>query len=598
MFYHPQPSAQDVSRFISKDAVRIVGRVESFAVEKPSSYNVRIKVKQVNGNPAIGFLYLRSYQKVPEWKETIAFTGVLREPYGIALLGNFDWRNYLSYKNVFAEIRTQDFEVLKPAVWVYRVIGALRRSILETFETHFPRELAQIGGGILLGERGDLSPTLFTAFQDSGAIHLLVASGGNVGFVTLLTMAACGLFSLNRKKSLLISLGIAGIYTLLAGADAPLLRAYFMTVCAVLGYLFKRNSGIFQGLVLSCFVLLIFHPAALFETGFQMSFLATFAIVLVVNNWQIPNRWPSWVRFFAQIFLATLSTQLVLLPIFTNVFYKVSIAGLVANMVLVPLASILLGLSFAYYVLELMHLGFVLYFPALWGLALFAGLVRFFASIPFASVPISAWGPCLIIAYYIGLFLIFHWPCRWMTRKVWIAGMVGVIVLLGAHFWQERGTTRVYLLNEWHKNVVLVKMPTKTFVVGNEISPEKIKAALYKMGRTHVDAQLMLRAKEENAHLADQLPVAQEITPFTSDAWPGKQWQFGSLTVTLRWGLFPSENGTLIERKGYSGSKEDVVSYCFEEDKMSFCIGADGRFVETGNKRVFSKRNKTVSLKI
>ena len=598
LFYDPQPSSQDVSHFISKDPVRVVGRVESFAVEKPSSYNVRVKIKQVNGIPATGFLYLRSTKKAPLWKETIAFTGVLKEPYGTALIGNFDWRNYLSYKSVFTETRIQEYEVLRPSAWLYRIIGALRRSILETLETHFPKELAQIGGGILLGERGDLSPELFTAFQDSGAIHLLVASGGNVGFVTLLTMAVCGLFSLSRKKSLLISLGVAGIYTFLAGADAPLLRAYFMTVCAVMGYLFKRNSGIFQGLVLSCFVLLFFHPAALFETGFQMSFLATFAIVLVVNNWEVPNRWPSWIRFFAQIFLATLATQLALLPIFTNVFYKVSVAGLIANMILVPLASVLLGLSFAYYVLEIVHLGVLLYFPALWGLSLFAGLVRFFAALPFASFPISAWGPYLIIAYYIGLFLLFHLPCRWVPRKLWIAGAVGIMLLLVVHFWQERRATRIYLLNEWHKNVVIVKMPTKTFVVGNEIAPEKIKAALYKVGRTRVDAQWMLRVKDGKSSLAEQMAVAQEIVPFTSTAWPGEQWHFDSLTVTLRWGLYPGENGELIERKGYSGSREDAVSYCFEEEKKKFCVGADGKFVTIKKKRIFSKRNETVLLKI
>lgn len=108
----------------------------------------------------------------------------------------------------------------------------------------------------------------------------------------------------------------------------------------------------------------------------------------------------------------------------------------------------------------------------------------------------------------------------------------------------------------------------------------------------------MLRVKEENSRLAQQMPVAQEIVPFTSNAWPGEQWQFGLLTITLRWGLYTDENGMLIERRGYSGSKEDVVSYCFKDEKIDFCVGANGRFVATKDKQIFSKRNKTVSLKI
>ena len=51
-----------------------------------------------------------------------------------------------------------------------------------------------------------------------------------------------------------------------------------------------------------------------------MSFLATLAIVICMNVYELPYQWPRWVKFFVQIFMATLSTQLVLLPVFTNVF--------------------------------------------------------------------------------------------------------------------------------------------------------------------------------------------------------------------------------------------------------------------------------------
>ena len=385
LFYHPTPAKDDISRFISsaKTNVTVQGCVESFAVEKTTSYNTIVRINKINDQKASGRLYLRTSQQPPLWKDEISFSGVLKEPFGVNLLGNFNWRKYLSYKNIFVQMNVANVTVVKPAAWPYRWVRAVRNSILDTFKDHFPTPLHQIAAGILLGERGDLSAELFTAFQDSGAIHLLVASGGNVGFVTLLTLLACSAFFIGRRKALVIALVVAGFYTLLAGADAPLLRAYFMTVCAVSGYLLGRNSGVFQGLILSCFVILIFHPASLFGTGFQMSFLATFAIVLVVNNYPIPSRWPKGVRFFAQIFLATLATQLALLPIFTNVFYKVSLAGLLANMVLVPLASFLLGITFLYYVAELLHIGFLFYFPALWGLKLFSFLVSFFASFSF-----------------------------------------------------------------------------------------------------------------------------------------------------------------------------------------------------------------------
>ena len=257
LFYRPTPFSKDISRFISKETVHVIGRVESFAVQKQKTDNIVVAVQKINRQPADGYLYARVQDISPSWKDTVQLTGVLKEPYGTDLIGNFNWRAYLTYKNVFTEMRVQKTHLVKRAAFPYRFIRKVRSSILETFASHFATPLPQIAGGILLGERGDLPPTLFTAFQDSGAIHLLVASGGNVGFVTLLVLACCGLFSIGRRKALLAALIAAGVYTFLAGADAPLVRAYFMTVCATLGYLFRRNSGVFQGLLISCFVILL-----------------------------------------------------------------------------------------------------------------------------------------------------------------------------------------------------------------------------------------------------------------------------------------------------------------------------------------------------
>ena len=398
LFYKPTPAAQDIYHLIPQKDVTLIGRVEHFYTPKPTSNNVIVKVFSVDGKPARGYVYARLKDNTPLWKDTLEIQGRLQEPYGIDLIGNFNWRKYLSYKRVFTEIKSDHVQIVQTASWPYRILRAIRGDILHTFQATLPASLAPIASGILLGERDELSPDLFTAFQDSGAIHLLVASGANVGFVTLITLAFCGMLGFNRRKALWVALLIAGIYTLVAGADAPLLRAYFMTLCACAGYYLGRNSGVLQGLILSCFIILVFFPASLFETGFQMSFLATAALIICLNNYPIPTRWPKWIRFFAQIFLVTLAVQLVLLPIFTNTFYKVSLTGLIANVVLVPLASLLLALSFIYYLCTCLHIGVVAYYPVVYGLIIFKQLVLFFASFSFAALPVTAWGTGTVCA--------------------------------------------------------------------------------------------------------------------------------------------------------------------------------------------------------
>ena len=151
LFYRPMPSPKDISHFISKQEAHVVGRVESFAVQKQKSDNVIIAVEKINGQPAQGYLYARVSGEAPAWKDIVQLTGILKEPYGTELIGNFSWRTYLTYKNVFTEMRVQKVRLVKRAPIPYRLIREIRFSILETFSSHFATPLPQIAGGILLG---------------------------------------------------------------------------------------------------------------------------------------------------------------------------------------------------------------------------------------------------------------------------------------------------------------------------------------------------------------------------------------------------------------------------------------------------------------
>ncbi len=597
LFYKPKPAPNDIHSFLPQKHVTLTGRVERFYTAKPTSNNVIVKVLSVDGQPAGGLVYARLKNREPLWKDTLEISGRLQEPYGTDLLGNFNWRKYLAHKHVFTEIKSDDARVLKPAAWGWRVLRFVRGDILRIFNQSFPAPLAQIAGGVLLGERGDLTPELLGAFQDSGAIHLLVASGGNVGFVTLMSLAFCGLFGVGRKKALWAALLVAGIYTLIAGADAPLLRAYFMTVCGCVGYYLGRNSGVWQGLVLSCVIILLASPASLFETGFQMSFLATAGLIMGLANYPVPAKWPNAGRFFAQIFVATLAVQLVLLPVFTNVFYKVSLTGLIANMVLVPLASVLLALSFAYYVCSVLHIGILLYYPTVFCLETFQQLVEFFAGFKLSAVAVSAWGVGSIVSYYAALFWTFHAPHQKFARKIIGPVLVIIAVALGAQLFYNHHT-RVYILDEWYKNAVLVKTSGgPVFVVGPQLAPEKISNALHKVGYLQADAVFLTEPKPSKYDYTGLSPLV--VRPFENN-WPGENhWTFGKTSVKLVWGLHETKTGRIWQNVGYSGTDKEDVSYCFAvKHQPEFCVGAQGKFVRLVNRTVDPVLNQTVEVNL
>lgn len=594
-FYKPSPPPNDVFYKIPLKTVTLTGKVVGFASVKKKSRNVIVKVYDVNGQKTGGYVYARFKDYAPAWHETVRLEGKLKKPYSIALMGNFDWGAYLATKNVFTEMTVTGARQMAPPSWPLRAIAFVRADILDTFEKNFDRNLSAIAGGVLLGERGEIDPGLYTDFQDSGAIHLLVASGGNVGFVTLVVFAFCALFGAGRKKTALLALIIAGVYTLVAGADAPLTRAYFMTVCAVAGYFLHRNSGVFQGLVLSCFVILIFNPAAVFETGFQMSFLATMAIIICLNNYELPYKWPRWVKFFAQIFMATLSTQLLLLPVFTNVFYKVSFVGLFSNMVLVPWASFLMGLGFAFYVFSLLHLGFLL--KGLTWLALFGfkWLVEFFAAQPFASVPAAAWRAGWIVSYYAGLFLLFNLPQKAFMRRAWIP-LAAVMALAPAAQYLFFNPPAVWLLNEWNKNAVLFRAPGgRRILVGAAIDGDKLARAVYKSGARKLDAVLIgedaQKQLKQVRELAKRVKIGRVLVAF-EDTWPGDETETAGIKIKTEWGLLLNREKKLWTNRGYSGGR-DSLSYELAWKDKRFTAAANSRFILYDGKVYDNKRNAT-----
>lgn len=601
-FYKPHPAAQDVSRFITKEPVTLVGRVDGFSAYKKDSHNVIVKVQSVNGVPATGRVYARIKETPAQWQDVIRLEGKLQKPYNVELLGNFAWGDYLAVKGVFAEIRAENFALERPAMGLFRAVRAVRQDILQTFSAAFGPELAGIAGGVVLGERGETDPALYTAFQDSGAIHLLVASGGNVGFVTLMVLGVLAWVGVGRRRSTLVALLAAGVYTLVAGADAPLVRAYFMAVCACVGFLINRNSGVFQGLLLSCLMLVAGSPSVVFETGFQMSFLATAAIIICLSNWTPPAKWPRAVRFFGQIFLATLSTQLALLPVFTNVFYKVSITGLLSNMLLVPLASGIMGLGFAFYALSCLHVGFVLQW-ALWAaLWLFKMLVVFFASFSFSSLPAAAWPGWAVAAYYIGLFWVFNAP-RWSFAKKLAPYGAALLLLLWAGQLCFTPELKIWLLREWNSPVILVRTKAgQTLLFGAAIDGEKLARAVLKSGVRRIDGVFLstASAREQKGleELQALLPVGQVFRPFAGHNWPGETAVFGPTRVTAQWGLHARKDGGTWRTRGYAGTGKESLSYQIEYAGAKVQTGSGNYWVQTPSGALRSEQNKTVFARI
>ena len=311
--------------------------------------------------------------------------------------GDFDEAAFLEDRGLSGvveakEASIEDAEV--PARWrpAAAAEGARRRAQDVLRRRLAPGE-ARLLEGLMLGYKGALPRALNSALQDSGLMHLVVPSGAKVGLVLALCALWCGLLPLGLAARYALCAAAGAFYVLMVGAEPPYLRAY-LTAAAYFGArLLGREPDAPQALVLSALAVLALDPRAPFTAGFQMTYAAMAGLVLVLPRLAGRSR-------AASALLITVVVQVMLWPVFANVFGKGSLAAPAANLVCGPLAAALAAAGWLLQAAEAAGLGAVAGRLVGAGARLFASAVFFFASSQWSSVALAPMPLAAVAGYY------------------------------------------------------------------------------------------------------------------------------------------------------------------------------------------------------
>jgi competence protein ComEC len=148
--------------------------------------------------------------------------------------------------------------------------------------------------------------------------------------------------------SLLLISGLWG-YALLTGMTPSVVRSALMLTIVQIGYMCRRNAVSMNTLATAAFILLLLRPRDLFSVGFQLSFAAVAAILLLVPLMQsyLPRRvsrreWinSTWRYVVTGLIVVSIAAWLGTMPLMTYYFGYVSNYFLLTNLIVLPLASI------------------------------------------------------------------------------------------------------------------------------------------------------------------------------------------------------------------------------------------------------------------
>jgi competence protein ComEC len=440
--------------------------------------------------PAVGRVRLTVYEPHGRVRYGDRLRGPvrLRQPRGYLNPGAFDPARSLRAQGIALEGWVGTDAVLERiprqgGLGLLAAVYALREHLLEAIERTYAQPAAGLLKAVLLGDRSGIPESVNEAFLQSGTYHILAISGLNVSvlagalyfFLKLLRVPI-------RARAALCMLVVTG-YAALAGGSASVVRAAVMADVFFLAMLVDREADLLNTLAIAALGLALWNPAVVHDVGFLLTFAATLGIVLVVEHlfkrerdpWadppparrEVPTGVPGVVaragRWALEAVAITLAATVATLPVLAFFFNRVSWAGLIANLPIVPLSGAITATGTAAAVFlavvpgglpPLNGLNEVLIGWLLW-------LAEWFAALPYASVRLYTPTLPMILLYYVAVAGLAAWR-RWRGAR-WMAGgaAAALVLLVGIKLAPDGPATgfRVTVLDVGQGDGMVVELP-------------------------------------------------------------------------------------------------------------------------------------------
>ncbi|HET8575866.1 MAG TPA: DNA internalization-related competence protein ComEC/Rec2, partial [Methylomirabilota bacterium] len=426
---------------------------------------VDVEAVQDDGDrrPVTGRVQLTIYGEGPALTEgqRIRVSARLHPPTGFRNPGGFDYPAHLRREGILlvGSARGDGLAALTAEDPPWPV--AVKRWAVATIRARLPEASAALLAGLLLGERSALPRESDEAFRRAGVYHVLAVSGFNVALLATSVFLALPLLGVPRRGTAVAAALILVGFALVVGGQPSVLRATVMGLLLLLGVLLERESEVMNALALAALILLIWRPADLWEPGFQLSFAATAGIVYLappLTTGLTERGWPGWL---AAAVAVSIGAQAAVTPLMLAHFNQLSLVGIAANLLVVPLAGAATTLGMLALLAELVSGALAAFvFNALWVLllALRAG-VWLAAAVPAAMIHLPAPDLFAGSAWYAALGLIPHCARPWARRTALALALVAV--LTSALPWLRLGdrSLRVYFLDVGQGDAVLVELP-------------------------------------------------------------------------------------------------------------------------------------------
>ncbi|GAA3852997.1 ComEC family competence protein [[Pseudomonas] carboxydohydrogena] len=338
---------------------------------------------------------------------------------------------------------------LRYAAWMQE----LRDAVDARIRTVLSGDQRAIATALLTGRRDAISSSNNDALFVSGLGHVLSISGYHMAVVAgVVFFAIRALLALNpalsaryaiKKWAALAALIAALFYLLLSGAEVATQRSFYMTALVLVAVMADRRAITFRTLALAAMLVLLIAPESLVHPSFQMSFAATFGLVVLAQigmpQWFVASddtrlgRFAAWGgRELLVLALASFVAGLATTPYAAFHFHRIAPYGVIANLVAMPVVSALVMPAGLLGIMAI-PFGFDSLFWRLMevGIDWMIAVSQWVAALPGAFGRVHAFGigPLIVMSCGIVILGLLRSPLRWMGAALIGCGVAWAAVV-------------------------------------------------------------------------------------------------------------------------------------------------------------------------
>jgi competence protein ComEC len=419
------------------------------------------------------------------------------------VLEGFSYREYLARQGIHSLVHRAQVTLLaggQANPLLYRLF-AFKRYAQSTIASILPEPQASLLTGILLGIETGIPANLMDAFSATGTTHIIAISGFNI---TIISGIFAGLARrlLGQRRVVWVAIAGVGVYTILVGASAAVVRAAMMGILYLWARHLGRGSFAPVSLAAATVVMTALNPYTLWDVGFQLSVAATAGLVLYAEPLErgfeqmlarvvSAERAQKIVGLVSEALIVTLAAQLTTTGIILHYFGRLSLVTLLTNFMILPAQTAVMVWGGIATLLGLIvrPLGQAVGWVAWVFLTYTIEMVRLTARVPYASVPVEMTGWMALVYYALLGGLTWWWAQprerrrelwgrlkrpgfvaalmekTWFRRvreAKWLTGAAGILLVLGFFAWRSLpdGRLHVVFLDVGQGDAIFIQTPS------------------------------------------------------------------------------------------------------------------------------------------